>query len=147
MSTVPLILLIKITGSRTSVKEYSPGSCLSQTSVRYRLKWITPNFYQLIDVFRSSANQKDKSLLASTKIKFIQLFYATTLQNVFQLTDVFRTRSKTARGERSWPAAGLYHREPQNMFLVFSFLLSKPLIFNRTFLCSHSMKETDHCML
>ena len=65
------------------------------------MKWITPNFYQLIDVFRSTANQKDKSLLASTKIKFIRLFYTTTLQNVFQLTDVFRTRSKTARGERS----------------------------------------------
>ena len=63
--------------------------------------WITPNFYQLIDVFCSTANQKDKSLLASTKIKFMQLFYAATLQNVFQLTDVFRTRSKTARGERS----------------------------------------------
>ena len=65
------------------------------------MKWITPNFYKLIDVFRSTANQKDKSLLASTKIKLMQLFYATTLQNVFQLTDVFRTRLKTAKGERS----------------------------------------------
>ena len=65
------------------------------------MKWITPNFCQLNDVFRSTANQKDKSLLASTKIKFIHLFYATTLQNVFQLTDVFRTRVKTAKGERS----------------------------------------------
>ena len=65
------------------------------------MKWVTPNFYQLIDVFCSTANQKEKSLLASTKTKFIQLFYATTLQNVFQLTDVFRTRVKTATGERS----------------------------------------------
>ena len=97
MSKVPLILPIKITGSRTSVREYSPGSCLSQVSD----KWITPNFCQLIDVFRSTANQNDESLLASTKIKFIHLFYATTLQNVFQLTDVFRTRVKTAKGERS----------------------------------------------
>ena len=32
MSKVPLILPIKITGSRTSVKEYSPGSCLCQVS-------------------------------------------------------------------------------------------------------------------
>ena len=32
MSKVTLILLIKMTGSRTSVREHSPGSFLSQVS-------------------------------------------------------------------------------------------------------------------